>query len=496
MHSDRPEHKSEPCVPSTDFFSRKPMTLQTVTALALIEQLGSVENVIAYVKEIPNTYEHIIRQHIPEILARIKKLNSYVVENNLRAIDKYLDETPLHLIPVLLTTAIINQTPVKGMQNYVTVEASALRFALATQAFKNHGCDLFLNHSSEAKTTCENRLVLFDEGTKDSPFTYVIGGKEFSIKCANEEDSDDEEKEDAKDQLAPEHFHALKEMFQNRFYHNKNLNLDHKALAVKEKYQAAYAALLKITKRRGHTLFVKEESMLELLERHLKRALPCQEAELEVAKQTVKQFPEGYEEIEEKIAVSDIDALREIRAAIAASTSDQDPALVAALLVFKTYLEPDGNNVLTTGKYHKTALLRAALDLGDKQAFNDQRQNNFYYNQVIGWLQRLMQNNIKQDMAQGLSEITEEGQKSRNSLVYLVGFRDVGRVFTAEDKHIGIDSWLNVGGGMGEAGYDQESAASSSQCFSTFCTDQNTRLAEIQSVALQQLLLARCQSRT
>jgi len=101
------------------------------------------------------------------------------------------------------------------------------------------------------------------------------------------------------------------------------------------------------------------EGMVEMLQRYL-RKLP--DGEAEIARQTLKQFPIGWEEQEEKEHAADLNALRRVRDAIKASSNNEE--FQAAILEFKNHLAPQ--EVITTGKHWNAKLLQAALEMGCK----------------------------------------------------------------------------------------------------------------------------------
>lgn len=437
------EHKSlnTPLSDNTRLFAPKKVrvpTLKEHASLVLIEQLGSVESVEEFIKQNSENLDKGLFDCMTSILAKIKKLHGYVVKNNLEAVDEFLNTTPQYLLPVLLKTKSINQTFAKGRNNHVIVEGSALMMAIGAKAVGRDGCDLCLipSHSPRENTTLK-RLALYSDNNPDSPLRYVVEGKKFTI-----------ERGDGEGQLSPAHFTKLKAMFKNPLLYNKNLNLDQPAL--NEAQRDSYAALLKITEKRNHTLFVNEEGMMELLHRHIRRALPGDEGEHEIARQTLEQLPEGYEEKEDK----QFTALRTIRKAIADSTSNEDPKLEAAFDAFINHFEPEAKGILRTGTYGKERELLAALEIGDEEYFYDYRKDDLWYNKVVSWLERLQQDNVKHDIAQGLRSKLDLGKKSNCSLKYSYGEGHFDLSGTPRSG-IGFDSWVDlywgrpVGGGAG-----------------------------------------------
>lgn len=402
-------------------------TLKEYASLALIEQLGSIESVEEFIKQ---NQGQGLYDCIPSILAKIKRLHRYVLENNLEAADELLGATPEHLLPILLKTKSINTTSAKGVNNYVVVEGTALMMAIGAEAVGRDGCDLCLVPShSQRENTIPKRLALYSDDNPDSPFRYVVEGKEWTIERGNGEE-----------QLSPDHFNKLKAMFKNPFLYNKNLNLD--SLALNEAQRDAYAALLKITEKRKQTLFVNEEGMMELLERHIRRALPGDEGEREIVQQRLAQLPDGWEEKEEKEYIVDREVLLTYRQAIKNSVSNEDPALIAALERYRNHFEPEEKGIKRTGRYGKTHLLSEALEIGDKEYFYDWRKDKLYYDTGVGSLQTLAQDNIRQDMAQGLRQTHELGKKSKRSLEYTYGDGHFVPSGTPRSG-VGFDSWVD-----------------------------------------------------
>lgn len=402
-------------------------TLKELAAIELISQLGSVEEVEQYIKSNPaqGLYEDAQR-----ILAKIKTLHQYVEENKVEEVDKLLIGTPADLLPVLLKTKSTVVTSAKGLNNHIVVRGTALGMALGAEAVGRDGCDLCLMPPhSHSETTTLKKLALYSDDNPLSPFRYLINDKEWTIERGNNEA-----------QLNSEHFDRLKDMFGKPELYNQNLNLDHPAL--NEVQRDAYAALLKITEKRAHTLFVNEEGMVEMLDRHIRRAMPNEEGEHEIAKQILEQFPEGWEQEEEKQFEKDQAALTNIRQAISDSKTNDDPKLKAAFEEFRKHLEPESKKIIETGKYGRAILLLTALELGNDKYFYDWRKDDLYYDQVVGWPQRLEPTNCKQDMAQGLHNTRDNGKKSNHSLKYTYGDGH----FTLPDSStgVGFDSWVDL----------------------------------------------------
>jgi hypothetical protein len=446
-------------------------TLKELAAIELISQLGSVEEVEQYIKNNPaqGLYEDTQR-----ILTKIKTLHQYVEENKVEEVHKLLEETPAELLPVLLTTKSVVVTSAKGLDNKIVVQGTALMMALGFEAVGRDGCDLCLMqpHSQQENTTLK-KLSLYSDDQPLSPFKYLVDSKEYTIERGNNEG-----------QLSAAHFDRLKEIFVKGELYNQNLNLDHPAL--NETQRDAYAALLKMTEQRKHTLFVNEEGMVEMLHRHIKRAMP-DKGEEEIAKQTFKQLPEGWEKEEEDRYQEDLATLKKFRQAIKESKTNDDPELKAARQKYRERLEPESKKILQTGIYGRARLLSTALEIGDKEYFYDWRKDDLYYDQGVSWPQRLEPTNCKQDMAQGLYYTRDLGKKSNRSLKYTHGGGDF--VLPDSDTGVGFDSWVDVyfggwvGGSMGRGAL----GAGDSPAFSKLCTSKDRSISAYYAAARQLL---------
>ncbi len=400
------------------FFSPKNNpTADESTSLALIDNLGSVEMVEEFIKMNPiQSYEC-----LPSMLAKIKKLHRYVIENNVEAVEQLLRETPDYLLPVLLKTKSINKTSAKGIRNHIMVEGTALRMALGAEATgREEGCDLRLIPSPfEKENTTLKNLALYSDDDPHSPFYYFFKDEKIIIQRTNFKNYWESPQENAA------HFDELKKMFRNPLLCHTNLNLDHPNLT--EAQRDAYAALLQITYYKNkHTLFVKQKGMVSLLQEHLKRALPGEAGEQEIAKQTLDQFPEKYAEEEKAQYEADFKVLKDTqKIMLDLFLPWNDPKIMTALDEFRKYFEPKEGDVLRTGKYGKNKLFLAALKFSEyENSFSrsdvlyGRAKDNLWLNQAVGWLQRLAQDNVKQDMSQGLMHTRCYGKKSNHSLKY------------------------------------------------------------------------------
>ncbi len=428
------EQKAPASNPSAFFAKGQIPTLEEIASLAYLEQLISPEQL----GSIERVEDHLTNQVVGpykcalSIISKLKKLHRYVTENNLEKVDQLLNDAPPYLLPFLLKTPCVSQTSAKGMKNYVVVEGSALRKALGAQAFGRNGCDLCLFPSdSKFENTTPKKLVLFCDDEADSPFQYMVDDTVIRIDPADFE--------------LENYFDELKEMFKN--FSKQILNFDHPALT--ETQQDAYAALLKITKTRKHTLSVNQEGMVELLKRHIRRAFPT-DGESIIATQTLEQFTEESEQREEKEYISDSKMLQQIKRAIKNASSPQDEKLITAFDEFIKHFEPKAGEILKVGRYGKNWILFDALQIGynSYREFSPNNNNNFdktslWFINVIGWLQRLVQDHIKQIMAQGFLSISMRNKKAIHSLIFQKGAGS----FLLPDMPgtgVGFDSWINL----------------------------------------------------
>lgn len=163
----------------------------------------------------------------------------------------------------------------------------------------------------------------------------------------------------------------------------------------------------------------KEEGMVEMLHRHMRRAMPNGEGEREIAKQTLEQFPDGWLEQEEKQYDRDLAAYKKYRKAISDSKSDEYPArrLLPAREEYRKHFEPSSESILETGKFGRTRLLSTMFQISSDEFFDDSpygfNRDGINLNRCAGWLQRLEPENCKQEMAQGLRNSRALGKKSK-----------------------------------------------------------------------------------
>lgn len=284
-------------------------TLQELASIALIMKHGSVEKVEEYIRHNPleTLYDCIKR-----ILAKIKKLHRSMLENNVKAIDEFLKATPSYLLPVLLKTKSAVPISAAGIQTSDVIKGDALIMAITAEAVGRYGCELYMPSEIHTHSTSLTKLVLFIDSDSDSLLKYYLeDGQVCIIECGHNEG-----------QLNPEHFYRIKNIISSNasaFY--PKINIDHFKLSDRERN--AFAALIKITQNRGHTLFVNEEDMLEMLHRHIKRACWSDQGDYSrmakqsqrlhpgVSQQTLGQLLRGWEQKEENqvqiLSESDLD---------------------------------------------------------------------------------------------------------------------------------------------------------------------------------------------
>jgi hypothetical protein len=436
-------------------------TLKQMASIELVRQLSSVENVEEFItlstdkaneekfKQFRQKFKNIndiaeafgispsLYDEVKIILAKIKKLHYEAIEeNNVEEVDAFLNATPTYLLPLLLQTTGRVVTSAKGLEAHVIVEGPVLSMAFGAEAFGRDGSDLCLMpDNSCVEYTNLKKLSLYHDSECTTHFRYMIQGREWTI----ERGRDGQYGQDDLEKLRPVHFDRLKKMFKNPYLHNKNLNLDH--FALNEAQRDAYSALLEITWQREHTKKRNEDGMVEILQRHIRRALPNNgEGELEIAKQTCKQLTKEWHIEEEKRHAEDLKALHKVRQAISDSVSSADLELVAALQEYRSYLEPKG--IIKTGNHWNAKLYLAALKMGHDEFFKDYRKDDLFYNQVVGYISRFAPKHVKQGMAQGFIGTILDGKKSNRSLEYnYVG----GSFHLAASSNIGIgfDSWVD-----------------------------------------------------
>lgn len=201
-----------------------------------------------------------------------------------------------------------------------------------------------------------------------------------------------------------------------------------------------------------------EEGMVEMLQRHLRRAMPGGEGELEIARQTLQQFPSRWQEEEKAQYSLDQSACMAFQKTVADSKSDEYPArrLKPAREVLRKHFEPNPEKVLETGYFGKTKLLAEIFRVSSEAFFDESygggyvstdsyNRNAIFCNRCIGWLQRLEPEARKQEMAQGLHNPLKHAHKPNYALKYTLG--EGNFVLTDSDKGIGFDSWVDVSHG-------------------------------------------------
>ncbi|MES2218628.1 MAG: hypothetical protein V4501_09490 [Pseudomonadota bacterium] len=298
---------------------------------------------------------------------------------------------------------------------------TGLGLAIMTEDFGREGCDLCLLPSPADGRLDNNttlvKLSLYSDDNALSPFTYQVNGRRYTIgQESNEGD------------LAPEHFQTLKAMYgAELLLQNQPLNLSHAALD--EERRQAYSAVLKITSVRKHTLFVKEEGMYGMLERHIRKYLPI-DGEQVIAKEWSERLKHGWEERKAKKLEEELTALRTVREAIANSRTDAD--CEEAIQTFIKAIKPKG--IIKEGFQWNKELLDAAFELGYEEYFYDSRKDDLFYNRIIASIQDIAPDNAAMAQAQGVDP-QYEGDKFKRSLKFRYGD---GSYFTR-----GSDSWVD-----------------------------------------------------
>jgi hypothetical protein len=326
---------------------------------------------------------------------------------------------------------------------------AALGLAILTEDFGKKGCDLcLLPADGRLDDTTPAKLSLYSDGDAASPLTYRINGQVYTIAQGNNED-----------ELAPEHFQILKGMYGAKsLLRDQLLNLSHTAL--NEMQRIAYSAVLKITSQREHTLFVKEEGMSGMLERHIRKTLP-KEGEQVIAKEWSKRLKEGWEERKAKKLEEELTALKTVRKAIANSRTNAD--CENAIQTFINFIAPKG--IIEEGFQWNKELLDAAFELGYKEYFWDNRKDNLFYDRIIGSIQDTAPDNVAMAQAQGLSYLQDTGEKFKRSLRFRHGDGGYfGRV---------ADSWVDCycGRALRRSGSElgRQMGAESFGVFKTMC---------------------------
>ena len=310
---------------------------------------------------------------------------------------------------------------------------NAHQLALAAEDVGREGCDLKLCLVL-GEATSQETLALYSDGNILTPFRYIARGREWTI-----------ERGTNPDQLSPAHFATLKAMYDNHSLLQQNLNLSHGALTPVQ--QQAYSALLKITSGREHTLFVKEDGMVQEIERSF-RAQPG--GELEITRGTNEQFPEGWEEEERKRAAKELTALEEVAKAINKSRTNTE--CIGAFQVFRGLVKPC---VTKTGKHFNGKLLADALELWEREFWNaipyDIRKSNVFLDEVFGYIESIPPANYRHAIAQGVQPFLEHGEKLKRSFKVRAGGVSLdGRFggFWVDIFGQGSASLRSVGGGV------------------------------------------------
>lgn len=262
---------------------------------------------------------------------------------------------------------------------------------------------------------------------------------------------------------------------------NQPLNLSYAALD--EEQRKAYSAVLKITSKREysdqagthkHTLFVKEEGMREMLERHIRKCLP-KDGEQVIAKEWCKRLKEGWRERKAKKLEEELTVLRTVRKAIANSMMSAD--CEEAIQKFIKFIAPKG--IIEEGFQWNKELLDAAFEIGDKEYFEEGRKDNLFYDRIIGSIQNIATDNAAMAQAQGLSPQQDEGEKLKRSLKFRHGD---GSYFLRE-----VDSWVDCYGGMARRGTHLGGLAVAASLFQNVCASKNRSIAATYAAARQSL---------
>jgi len=156
------------------------------------------------------------------------------------------------------------------------------------------------------------------------------------------------------------------------------------------------------------------EGMVEMVHRFLRK---LDDGETLIGNQTLKQFPKGWEDQEEKRHQADLIALRTVRDAIKDSSNNE--ACKAAILKFKKHLAP--KDVIKTGKHWNAKLLQAAFDMGYNEYFYDYGKDSLFYDEIVGYIQLLAPANYAMVQAQGLKYLLEYGENFERDLKYQHG---------------------------------------------------------------------------
>jgi hypothetical protein len=337
---------------------------------------------------------------------------------------------------------------------------TALGLAIMTEDFGREGCDLcLLPADGRLDDTTPTKLSLYSDGDAASPFTYRIKGQVCTIAQGNNAD-----------ELIPEHFRELKAMYDAELkLQDQALNLSHAAL--NETQRKAYSAVLKITLKREHTLFVKEEGMREMLERHIRKCLPI-DGEKVIANEWCKRLKDGWQERKAEKLQKELTALTMVWKAIANSRTNAD--CEKAIQTFINLIAPKG--IIEEGFQWNKELLDAAFELGYKEYFGDNRKDDLFYDRIIGSIQDTAPDNAGMAQAQGLSYQQDEGEKFKRSLKFRYG----------DGSYFGraSDSWVDCYLGAARAGWR---AVLASGGFSKLCASKNSSIAATYAAARQSL---------
>jgi len=175
-----------------------------------------------------------------------------------------------------------------------------------------------------------------------------------------------------------------------------------------------------------------EECMAEMIQRYLSQLPNGEEV---MAAQIKMQFPDGWEVQEAERAKRDSDMLRNVIEAIRQSqTNDEAESSIQA---FRDYLEVENKGedvVFKTGKHFNIQLLVEAFKLYDAFGGWDGRQNNLFWRNVIGYIQRFLPACYAQAFCQGVLYIVEGGEKLNRSLTFRFDRFDNAFVFFPLDS--------------------------------------------------------------
>jgi hypothetical protein len=275
------------------------------------------------------------------------------------------------------------------------------------------------------------------------------------------------------DELIPEHFRELKAMYDAELkLQDQALNLSHAAL--NETQRKAYIALLKITSKKEHTLFVKEEGMREMLERHIRKCLPI-DGEQVIANEWCKRLKDGWQERKAEKLQKELTALKTVRKAIANSRTNAD--CEKAIQTFINLIAPKG--IIEEGFQWNKEVLDAAFELGYKEYFGESRKDDLFYDRIIGSIQDTAPDNAAMAQAQGLSYQQDEGEKFKRSLKFRYGD---GSYFVR-----GSDSWVDCYYGHWVGRRDVHACGVARGVHSKLCASKNSSIAATYAAARQSL---------